>query len=369
MAADLKIWQPDWAVPPGEILSEALAERGMTQAELARRTNRPLKTINQIIKGKASITAETALQLEKVLGVAARFWLNLESGYGEALARERERNQLPRTAKWAERFPVNALVQRGVMSRDSRHSSEDQLLRFFAVSSPAGWERQWGQTQADFRQSPAFASEPEAVSAWLRIGELVASKIETLPYNEEHLRAALPEIRSLIGKEPIAFLPRLRDILAKCGVAFALVQELPGTHISGATRWLGPDRALIQLSLRHRNDDQFWLALFHEVQHLLSGVRRPNLDSPRELRGLNPDELQMDQLADRLLLSNDDYAELIALGDLSPTAIRTFARRVSLTPGILVGRLQRGGRLAPSKFNSLKRAVRFPEEAYRMDHK
>ena len=62
-------WNPTWAVSPGEVLVEALEERDMTQAELARRMARPLKTISEIATGKAAITPETAIQLERALGI------------------------------------------------------------------------------------------------------------------------------------------------------------------------------------------------------------------------------------------------------------------------------------------------------------
>ena len=74
----------------------------MTQAELAERTGRPKKTINEIIMGKAAITSETALQLERVLGVPASFWNNLESNYQERLARLKEENYLKKHANWLE---------------------------------------------------------------------------------------------------------------------------------------------------------------------------------------------------------------------------------------------------------------------------
>ena len=52
---------------PGDTLAEHIEYTGMTQAELAERMGRPKKTINEIIQGKAQITPETALQLERVL--------------------------------------------------------------------------------------------------------------------------------------------------------------------------------------------------------------------------------------------------------------------------------------------------------------
>lgn len=76
-----RAFQPDYAIPPGEILLEVLESIGMTQNELAIRMGRPKKTINEIIKGKTMITPSTALELERVLGVPATFWLNLENNY------------------------------------------------------------------------------------------------------------------------------------------------------------------------------------------------------------------------------------------------------------------------------------------------
>lgn len=66
---------------PGDTIADLLEELNMSQAELARRMQRPTKTINEIIKGKAALTAETALQLEQVLKVPAEFWVTREANY------------------------------------------------------------------------------------------------------------------------------------------------------------------------------------------------------------------------------------------------------------------------------------------------
>ena len=70
------------AIPPGEFLREEIEARGLSQKELAMRMGSPINTINEIINGKKSITAETALQLEEAMPeIPARFWLNLETDY------------------------------------------------------------------------------------------------------------------------------------------------------------------------------------------------------------------------------------------------------------------------------------------------
>ena len=84
----------DLPIPPGEILEEEIAARGMTQKELAARLGRPAQAINEIIRGKKAITPETAIGLEKALGIDAWFWMNLEVDYRMTLARQREQDTL-----------------------------------------------------------------------------------------------------------------------------------------------------------------------------------------------------------------------------------------------------------------------------------
>ena len=75
------------AVTPGEILVEEFLEpMGLTQRELARRAQVSAMRINDIVRGKRAITADTALKLADVLGTSARFWMNLQANYDLAMA-------------------------------------------------------------------------------------------------------------------------------------------------------------------------------------------------------------------------------------------------------------------------------------------
>ena len=74
-------YQPDYVSPPGETLLETLEAADITLAELAERTGKSSQTIEGIVSGTMPITAETASQLERVLGVPARFWMNREDRY------------------------------------------------------------------------------------------------------------------------------------------------------------------------------------------------------------------------------------------------------------------------------------------------
>ena len=79
----------DVAIPPGELLAEELEVRGISQRRLAEAMGRPKQAVNEIVRGKKAITAETALQLEAALGIEATMWLGLEARYRLILARKR----------------------------------------------------------------------------------------------------------------------------------------------------------------------------------------------------------------------------------------------------------------------------------------
>lgn len=83
-------WTPDYAIPPGWLLEEYLKVRGYSQAEFARSCGCSLMLISEIIAGKAPIELDTALQFEKVLGLSANVWENIESIYRLQLAKEAE---------------------------------------------------------------------------------------------------------------------------------------------------------------------------------------------------------------------------------------------------------------------------------------
>ncbi len=81
----------DLAIPPGEILAEEIEARGMTQKELAAQLGRPAQAVSEIVNAKKAITPETAIGLERVLGIEASFWMNLETDYRLTLARNTTR--------------------------------------------------------------------------------------------------------------------------------------------------------------------------------------------------------------------------------------------------------------------------------------
>ncbi len=350
MATETRVW-PDVAIPPGEFLAETLRALGLSQAELARRAGRPVQVINEIVRGRKEITPETALQLERVLGVPAHIWTRLEADYRHVKARLEDQARLKDEIVLAERYPYAAMAAYGWVAR-SRDSlvRVTELLKFFGVASL----RHVPQAEcAAFRRSAKVDASPESLAAWLRQGEREAHRITTTVFKVGHLRAILPELRRLTTRPPEAFQPRLRHFLADGGVAFAVVPHLPATGAYGATRWLGPDKALVQMSIRYRWDDIFWFSLFHEVGHLLLHERGDVFIEDRAGRGKQ--ETEADAFARDLLIPPREYAAFVQRSDYRLRAsVCSFARQQGIAPSLVVGRLQHDGRIPHSQLNGLR---------------
>jgi HTH-type transcriptional regulator / antitoxin HigA len=358
--ASKKRWR-DWAVSPGEILAEALAERGMSQSELARRMARPVKTINEIVQGKAAITPDTAIQLELSLGISAELWNNLETSFRAHQAEERAILQLEQDIDWAKAFPLKDLARMGLIEEaDVPAAKVRALLGFFGVSSREAWERQWEKPVAAFRASNAHPSEFPAVSAWLRWGEILAAAYAAKPFDREAFRALLPKLKRLTRQDPVQAVPQVQRLCADVGVLVILTPEFKGTRLSGAARRLSNKSALIQLSLRHKTDDHLWFSFFHEAAHLVEGTSSDqiDLDEPKQ-EPTDEEEKAADAFARNLLITSSSYERLVSAGNFSADAIREFAKEEGVSPGIVVGRLQREDKLSWSKLNGLKKRVNF----------
>ncbi len=75
------------AIHPGTHLAEMLEGLEVTQYRLARTVGVPPRQINEIVHGRRSVTADTALRLGKALGMTPEFWLNLQRMYDLEVAR------------------------------------------------------------------------------------------------------------------------------------------------------------------------------------------------------------------------------------------------------------------------------------------
>lgn len=355
---------PKWVSAPGDTIADLLAERDWTQAQLAERMGYTTKHISQLINGKAPITEETALKLERVLGSTASFWLNREAQYRAQLASIEEEERLKQYVPWLEELPVKDLMKQGLIDKvrmveKNKPDVVRQMLRYFGVASPEEWRRVYAGMEVAFRRTREDQSNVGAISAWIRCGEMEAEKIECPKFSKPRFQQAVREIRTLTVLPPQKFGPRLEKLCWDAGVGLVLVQSVPGAHVSGMARWINPHKALIQLSLYGKQNDRFWFTFFHEAAHILLHDKKDIfLDEWNNGKKLESDqEEEADAWARDFLIPPRHSHELPGLK--SKDAVKAFAERIGIHPGIVVGRLQHDGIIPRDWMNKLKVSFRF----------
>jgi len=351
-------YEPDQVSPPGETLAELLEERQMTQTQFADRAGRTAKFVNEIIKGKASITPTVAIEFQRILGIPSSFWNNRQRHYEAFLAKKRESEALAGNLDWAKNFPYRDMSKWKWVPQ-TRHKLDrlSSLLDFFGVANPRAWTDVWADINVAYRRSDRINTNEFALAAWLRKGELMAQEIDCGTYSRDRFLSGLGEIRALTVEKPETFVPKLTEMCSSCGVAVVFVPELPKTA-SGATRWLSPNKALVQLSLRYKSDDHLWFTFFHEAAHIL--FHRKKLIYIESGTYDSDQEREASRFAANTLIPQDKLNSFVANFDsmnISKSSIRAFARQLGVAPGIVVGRLQHEGLLRQSHCNDLKRRL------------
>lgn len=351
-------YHPEVVSRPGETLVDTLNALGLTQTDLAQRMGVSRKTVNEIISSASPITPKMALLLERTLQVPSHFWLNRERHYREYLARIQEREQLNQQIEWLRNFPLPKVFAFNWIAKFKDPVDQlRELLNFFGVANPNQWEAHWQSMSVSWRQSAAYEVNRYAVALWLRKGEIEAQKIVTSQYDQSRFRSALNEIRRNLSANPDSFVPLILEQCIRAGVVVTFVPEIPGTRAYGASRWLKPDKAVIQLSLRGQTDDLLWFTFFHEAGHILFGKKRNiYLEVKAEKReNIDEEEHKANLVASDILIPRNKWLRFTHIGLFTQAEVVRFADVVKVTPGIVVGRLQHDKLLAyNSRLNHLK---------------
>ncbi len=349
---------------PGDTIQEHIDHIGMSQAELAERLGRSVTKLNELIKGKASITKETATKLEYVLGIPASFWLNLERQYQDELLEIEQMEHLEQCKEWAEKFPLPMMKKIGLVPH-TRNKTEiaKSLLKFFRVASPKQWADIYVGSSLAFKIELKHTAELEAISVWLRLGELQAKHLSTTPFDKKALRNSLKQIQTISYNHSSSWLDDLQEIFSDCGVALVYTPYIAKAPIYGASRWIKNNTLpLIQVTDRHKDYNAFWFTLYHELAHILyHGKKEVFIDGLKSIQPDKTKENEADAFATRMLLSEKERNELFSHACFDKKLVLQLAQKFKKHPAIIVAQVQRkyNKLYKDIQLNSLKEKVVF----------
>jgi HTH-type transcriptional regulator/antitoxin HigA len=316
-------------LPPGYYIQRELTKRGWGQADLAFVLQRPLPTVNEIIKGKKAVTPEMAVALGNAFGTSPDLWAHREAAYRLSLVKNAPDDDTARKAKLFESIPIKDMQRRGWINAESTTAEEleKEVEKFLKA-----------EILAVARQSQASSEFSNAQRAWL------ASKVKVRPFSRDKLIAALPKLRQLAASpENAAHAPIM---FAELGIRLVVVEALPRTKIDGAAFFLNgdPQQPVIVLSLRINRMESVWHTIGHEIQHILRG-------DPFSLDVALVGEDRASLYEEMERAANEGSANwLIPKDEMDSFVIRTmpnhpreriiqFANRMGIHPAIVVGQL------------------------------
>ena len=352
------------AFHPGYYVKDYIDEQGITQEELAKRLQTTPKYISDLVNGRINLTDEMVLKLSIVFGTSTKLWLNLNQKFIEKKLEIEKRIRIDQECELAKKLDYKFWVELGLV-KATRITAEkvQELQRYFKVSSLSVLSQRDFLVQ--YRTSVSEVTDVNVINAnaWVQTAINLGTQIEAGPFDKKKLLEAIPEIRSMIVQNPKDFYPRLRELFASCGVALVLLPNLKNCGVNGAVKWLGKDKVVLALNDRRKYAYTFLFALFHELGHVLQQRIKVLLVSEIKKAGLETDDLiqrleaEADAFSQNTLIPKAEYDEFVMMCSSGFTAetIRSFAARINVLPGIVVGRLQHDGYLTnQTALNSLK---------------
>lgn len=349
-------FNPNWFSKPGDTLSVLMRRQNLSTPEVAALIDRDVETVRGLMSGFVAIDGLLAEAIATHIGGSPAFWRKRQDAYDAALKKAVEGFSEQARTEWLRALPLSEIAQFAGTERRSPQAMLKTSLAYFSVSGTEEWQERYAKAFDDvaFRTSKAFTAHVGATATWLRQGELEASMVRCKPWSEGNLRDRLGELRKLArAKAPAYFLPRLRQLCADAGVAVVIVRAPSGCRASGATRFIAPDKAMINLSLRYKSDDHFWFTLFHEIAHLLlHGQNATFVDG--DMTSQDDQEAEANAFAAKTLIPVERQDEMQSLPARRDPVLR-FAASLGVPPGIVVGQAQHRKIFGHRQLNYLKR--------------
>ncbi len=332
----------EFIIHPGETLKEMLEDRGMTQRELALRTDVKEPHISGIVNCQKPISVSFAKKLEYALGVDASFWINLQANYEKELADFEEINQIS-----SEELEIlQKLKSITEYAQDIRLLNPDakgsmlviEWRKFLNVSSLVRIP-EISQAGA-YRLAVVDNVDPYVLFTWLRICDLITKNQQVnQELNIDRLKNKLHLIRRLTFEGVDTIYSRLKEYFAECGINFAIVKHFTGAPVQGVITKNDDGTLNLIMTLRRKFADVFWFTLFHEIGHIINRDIEDRLidyeDTKNEIEDL------ADEFASNTLIASEMYNLFVEAGDFSLERIYQFCSEQCIPPYILIGRLQR----------------------------
>ncbi len=339
----------NYAVAPGEYLEEWIDDHGLSQQRVAELLGSSRKQVNEIVNGRAPITSDTAMRLERVVGIPAKTWLKYEALYRADLARIADEDGL--AVHVNEIAPSAVTYLRGIGATSATKRFPGKLVSDFLAFHRCGtWEAYVHLHDEASTGDYALAALKDAgatldrtlLTTWLRAAELLEpfERGRGYDYDPERLRAALPGLRARAATPDSTMLRDIANMLADVGVVFMVVEPPKKLPLLGMTRWIDKRVPVIQQTGRWGKDGFVIWTLFHEIGHVLNDPRgEMHVEYSTAKKRNSAAEKAANAFAMEVLFGAAGVSQFRGL--LYDRDIADKARQIGIAPGVAVHQMHR----------------------------
>lgn len=342
---------PFEATHVGEVIKDELAARNMKQSELSVLTGIQKSILNDVIKGKRSLTPEMALLLENALGISAEFLMNIQTQYELDCAKQSERVvlQTKMLEIWnvlkeqvSTQFFRKVSIIKGNIIEDVKRIFEvfavDNLDDFFGLKAKEMEQPYY------YRKSEKVTTNPADILSWKYYCYYLSRQDEsTLGVFDKSNAEALTKELNKVFMENSDTVKRTGEVLNRYGIRFLVVKKVGQVPVDGMSFWIGNNPTIV-VTERIASIDNFAFTTLHEVGHVYNHLTK---DGKAMINLLNEkkdsEESEADIFALNAVVPNADWKKFLTkTRDVVPYKIAPYikseAEKYEVNPQILFGR-------------------------------
>lgn len=342
---------PAFATHPGVVLADELKSRGISQKDFALNTDLQATFLNEIIKGKRSVTADIAIILEKAIGIKADFWMRFQSEYEIDLARLNERN-IEKTKNieiWEiiQRYvPIKIFKKLGYLSNSMSRNIE-QIFEIYNISSIDELIESSAKFKnlGYFKKSEKLNNDYINIFAWSKLAQWKVKNEQVGSYNSDNFNNVINDIKKVILLNENV-LNEVKSILNNYGIKFIIQDKFEQTPIDGYSFWSNNNPA-IAITNRKSYLDNFAFTIMHELGHIFKHITSNHsevfIDIENDSKDINIKENEANQFALDCFINESKWKLFLKSNNkfeynATESNIKLFALENEVHPSIIFGR-------------------------------
>ena len=350
MARSIKKLAPAIAIHPGEMLKDELDARKISQKDFAELTGIPATQLNEIIKGKRGIYADTAILIGKALKMDAALWTNMQMNFelDQASINEKTQIRLAAINIWQmieDYIPVKFFKKEGFIVGNPVNDIP-VVKAIYNISNAEQLAAIYTQTQyTRFKKSDKLSIDKVNMVGWVKLVIYKALQIKVQKFDSKNEKLLIETLNNIFKKNKNV-IEKTRIELSNYGIKLIVQSHPEKCPVDGISFWSNGNPA-IGITIRHKRIDNFAFTIMHELGHVFRHLVNNNtaefIDLEKEYRTNeyknSKEEIEANEFGRNALI---DKAAWAAFMDENPffeeAAIVSFSNKQKVHPAIVQGR-------------------------------